>query len=163
MLDEASLHLARCSHGARISVEISHCNLAAIRQNEQNGEHGWRIVKRLLLIRESSLAKSLVVPSLFFFLPSRRRVLQGKQTTCTRGGKRRSKDAIGAPVVPKSCYLRLLSVTVISHPFVFGIALNWLARACVFPRPMRHACACLLRISLSSNSTIFTILDAGLN
>lgn len=40
MLDEASLHLARCLHGARISVEISHCNLAAIRQNEQNDAHG---------------------------------------------------------------------------------------------------------------------------
>lgn len=72
MLDEASLHLASCSHGARISVEISHCNLAAIRQNEQNGAHGWRSVKRLLLIRESSLAKSLVVPPLFFTLGTAR-------------------------------------------------------------------------------------------
>lgn len=164
MFNEASLHSAKCSHSARILAQISLYNLATFRQNEQNAARLAR--RQALVINTRVVARQKPSRSPIFF-PSAPCILQGKPSTrgtgLRRGGKRRGKDAIGAPVAPKSCYLRLPSVTVISHPFVFGIALNWLARACVFSRPTRHACACLLRISLSSEPCIFMILDTRLN
>lgn len=165
MFNEASLHLAKCSHGARILAQISLCDLATFRQNEQNAARLAR--RQALVINTRVVARQKPSRSPIFFplgtVYSPRKTNHERPDDLHRGGKRRGKDAIGAPVAPKSCCLRLPSVTVISHPFVFGIALNWLARACVFSRPMRHACACLLRISLSSEPSIFMILDTRLN
>lgn len=47
MFNEASLHLAKCSHGARILAQISLCNLATFRQNKQNAA---RLARRQALV-----------------------------------------------------------------------------------------------------------------
>lgn len=141
---------------------VSFCNLHTIWQNESNA--AWLAQYQALIINTRTIACQKQRVLVLFF--SRRAVLEVKLTMmfiCIKGGRDEAKDAISAPVAPKSCYLRLLSVTVISHPFVFGIALNWLARACVFSCLTRHACACLLRISLSFDSNIFMIFDTKLN
>lgn len=144
--------------GTRNSVLVSFCNLE--RFGKMSGTlDGWRSIKRLLLIRGPLPAKSNEF-SRPVFLSTRR---FGSETDDDvhlhdeRGGETGdAKDAIGAPVAPKSCYLRPLSVTVISHPFVFGIALNWLARACVFPRLTRHACARVYSELVSVSTLIFS-------
>lgn len=78
MFNEASLHLAKRSHGARILAQISPCNLATFRQNEQNAARLAR--RQALVINTRVVARQKPSRSPISF-PSGRCILRGKPTT----------------------------------------------------------------------------------